>query len=131
MSQLNRIVWNEKYEIGVQRIDFEHRIFADLINNLADKIAAGKDMLSLTRTLREVVKYADFHFISEENIMTEIGYPGIKEHTALHRQLQQTLNERAQVLAAGDETPADLLNFLVEWFLDHTVREDSRISLYC
>ena len=131
MTEIKRISWDTRFEIGVQRIDFEHRIFADLINLLANKIETGKDMLSLSRTLREIIRYADFHFVSEENIMEEAGYPGLKEHAALHRKLQHTLSERAMTLASGDESPEDLLNFLADWFLDHTVREDSRISLYC
>ena len=129
--EIKNIAWDSKFEIGVPRIDFEHQIFADLINILATKVSAQKDAVSLSRTLREIIRYADFHFVSEENIMEEAGYPGIKEHTAIHRQLQQTLNERAMKLAAGDETPAELLRFLVDWFTHHTIVEDARISLYC
>lgn len=126
-----RIAWDHCYEIGVERIDFEHRIFADLINILAEKIDSGKDTISISRTLREIIRYADFHFVSEENIMEEVGYPGIKEHITLHRALQHTLNDRAMSLAAGEDSPAELLNFLATWFIDHTIGEDSRISLYC
>lgn len=131
MSEALAITWDGKYEIGVPRIDFEHRIFADLINELGSKIRGGKDHLSITRTLRELMKYADFHFLSEENIMEDCGYPGLKEHQQLHRDLQRQLNERAVALASGDDTPADLLAFLIDWFLDHTGREDRRIALFC
>lgn len=130
MTELKRITWHQKYEIGVKRIDFEHQIFADLINGLADKIASGKDKLSLAKTLREIIKYADFHFTSEENIMEDCGYPGFKEHVEIHRALQRTLNDKVMAMVGDNSSPADILNFLSDWFLDHTVREDSRISLY-
>lgn len=130
MPEPKRIAWSQEYEIGVKRIDFEHQVFAELINHLADKIAAGIDQLALARTLREITKYADFHFTSEENIMTDCGYPGLKEHVEIHRSLQRTLNSKVVAMVGDDLSPTDVLNFLVDWFLDHTVREDSRISLY-
>lgn len=131
MNQIRSINWDAKYEIGVKRIDFEHQIFADLVNQLGEKIVSGSDRLAISRTLREIIKYADFHFTSEENIMEECHYPGLKEHIACHRDLQNALNEKAMAMAAGQIAPETLLSFLVEWFLDHTVREDSRIALYC
>lgn len=131
MTEAKAIEWDPSYEIGIARVDFEHRIFADLINDLAHRIKARKDRLSITRTLREVMKYADFHFLSEENLMEECSYPGFREHKELHRDLQRTLNEKAIALAAGRDNPDDLLNFLVDWFIQHTVHEDRRIAIYC
>lgn len=130
MTHIRRIDWSDKLVIGVKRIDFEHQIFAELINILADKIDAGEDKLSQARTLREIIKYADFHFTSEENIMEECGYPGIKEHISLHQSLQRGLNDRVMAMV-GDETSAEeILKFLTAWFIDHTQLEDTRIALY-
>jgi hemerythrin-like metal-binding protein len=131
MTAAKAIDWDARYEIGIARIDFEHRIFADLINDLAQRITEQKDRLAITRTLREVMKYADFHFLSEENLMEESGYPGFRTHKELHRELQRMLNDKAIALAAGHDSPAELLKFLVDWFLDHTAQEDRRIALYC
>lgn len=131
MNETRSIVWNSKYEIGVPRIDFEHRIFADLIASFAERIAHGKDRLALSRTLREIIKYADFHFTSEENLMEECQYPGLKEHISTHRVLQNALNDKAMSMAGGLIAPEELLSFLIDWFLDHTTREDTRIALYC
>lgn len=131
MTEAKAIEWDPSYEIGIARVDFEHRIFADLINDLARRVKERRDRLSITRTLREVMKYADFHFLSEENLMEECAYPGFREHKELHRELQRTLKEKAIALAAGQDNPDDLLNFLVVWFLQHTVHEDRRIAIYC
>ena len=131
MTEHRKIIWTEAFEIGVTRIDFEHQIFADLINTLADKIAAQKDALSISRTLQEIIKYADFHFTSEENIMEECGYPGLKEHIDIHRALQSALSDRVLAMVSGTDTASDVVNFLVDWFISHTMHEDARISLYC
>ena len=125
------IQWSKDYEVGHERIDFEHRIFADLINALAEKIEQGADHLSVSRTVRELIKYADFHFTSEENIMIEIGYPEVRDHARLHEQLQADLGHRVTLMATGRIAPAELLAFLIDWFVAHTRQEDTRISLYC
>jgi len=130
MTQIRRIDWSNEFEIGVKRIDFEHQIFAELINILADKIDAGEDKLSQARTLREIIKYADFHFTSEENIMEESNYPGIKEHIVLHRALQRGLSDRVMAMVGDETTAEEILCFLTAWFVDHTQHEDTRIALY-
>ena len=131
MTEPKTIIWNARFEIGVPRIDFEHQIFADLINTLALRVTSGKDALSISRTLREIIKYADFHFTSEENIMEECGYPGIKEHIRQHRALQSALSDRVMAMVSGEDSAADVLEFLADWFVKHTLHEDARISLYC
>jgi len=125
------IAWSNKFLIGIERIDFEHQIFANLINTLAEKIAADADRLSLMRTVREITKYAEFHFVSEENIMLECKYPGLKRHAEIHEELLHTLTVKVMSLCAGEITPADLVEFLVNWFVAHTTHEDLRISTYC
>lgn len=126
-----RVEWSSKLEVGVQRIDYEHRIFADLINELSNKVDRGEQAISLSRTIREIMKYADFHFLSEENVMEEYSYPGMKEHVALHRELHAQLLSTVLEHAEGAAPAEKLVNFLAEWFVAHTGIEDARLALYC
>lgn len=127
---MKKLIWDKDLEIGVERIDFEHRIFADLINILAGKIEKNDGAISTARTVRELIKYADFHFTSEENIMEELGYPGRKEHIEQHRQLQDTLRAGILSMSDGKIDAREFLDFLATWFVDHTTREDAKISAY-
>lgn len=125
-----RIEWTEKLLIGVPRIDFEHQIFADLINSLAERVEQGADRLAIVRTLREVLKYAEFHFVSEENLMVEANYPRLREHAAIHQRLLQTLTAKSMALAAQEIDERAVLDFLVNWFVEHTAREDPLFAAY-
>jgi hemerythrin len=61
------IVWQTWFELGNHRIDSEHRVFLDLIMGLNHDHQAGIAADKLARSLREIHKYAEFHFCSPWN----------------------------------------------------------------
>ena len=117
-----QLKWEKRFEIGHERIDFEHMIFFDLIMTLEQCIQSDGDPERAKRTINEIVKYARFHFISEENIMEDVGYPGLADHRELHVELIDKLHNQ---LAVGDLQT--LLTFLHEWFIKHTLEEEQEI----
>jgi hemerythrin len=129
---MGKIEWDAKFETGHQRIDFEHRIFLDLIRMFAEE--ADRDMSSdprrLNRQLMEITKYAEFHFVSEENIMVDVGYPDVETHRELHSVLLAELRDMAFRLRAGRARARDLVDFLYQWFALHTSNKDKLIAEY-
>jgi hemerythrin len=67
------------------------------------------------------VRYAQFHFLSEENLMMRHRYPGLEEHQKLHHELLGSLS--THMLRDNDEAT---ITFLVNWFKAHTVQEDRK-----
>lgn len=120
--------WDPKYEIGNELIDKEHRSFIELIRNVAYSIEgdAGSDYIA--RLLVEVEKYAEFHFVSEENVMISCGYPELERHRQSHRSLIQRLRDHIERYVRGEIEAVTALEFLMDWFGTHTVREDQRIA---
>lgn len=121
------IQWSTQFELGHERIDAEHRIFLRLVNEFGDRVERGLPLEMLVRTLREIRKYAEFHFVSEENIMEELGYPRLVEHRALHGALLDALAGWIGALSAGNLDPAEVRKSLVEWFAAHTSQEDQKL----
>lgn len=122
--------WDNKYEIGHERIDFEHKIFLGLIQDIADEVSTHRDLARIQRLQREVVKYAEFHFLSEENIMEEVGYPELEFHRKLHLDLMSSIANFAHDLAVGKASYEDFVSFLFEWFALHTSNEDKKIAAF-
>jgi hemerythrin len=81
------IPWNKSYEIGHELIDSQHKIFLMLLNKLSVTIANGVTKEHMFRVLNELKKYAEFHFLSEENVMHECYYPGIDHHKRIHTEI--------------------------------------------
>lgn len=124
------ISWDDHYAIGVPRIDFEHRIFLDLINNFNETRLNGEDIELLSNILQEISLYAKFHFKSEENMMQRIGYPGLAEHQQHHRQLIDQLGIKMVGIQTKTFTPKEAEEFLVGWFVNHVTHEDTKITAF-
>jgi len=122
--------WKEEYNIGISRIDHQHKYFFELIIWLTDSLLTS-DNLDLNRKyVEEVMGYAKFHFLSEQNIMQYCDYPELEVHKKLHAKLINQLNVKAANFDFGEENIADFTNFLREWFFEHTIKEDLKIRIY-
>jgi hemerythrin len=108
--------WKDEYETGVEEIDLQHRYFMALINRMYSEFKAAIHDEYRDRLFDELGRYAAFHFLSEENLMIKFGYPDLDRHHAMHRHLIDELSWRAQSKAYDA-----LFEFLVAWFVDHTV----------
>lgn len=121
--------WDEKFEVGHERIDFEHRIFLGLIRELSHQVDQRAAEGRIRRTLSEIYKYADFHFLSEENIMADVHYPHLPEHREHHRRLLAELQDVIVQCGSGFGM-GEAVGFLFQWFALHTSQEDKRIAEY-
>jgi hemerythrin len=78
----------------------------------------------------EVLKYAEFHFLSEENLMEDVRYPHIAEHRQEHQQLLTRLSELIHLSLHGEHNLRDIASFLFSWFSTHTTQVDQRLTAY-
>lgn len=127
---MEKISWDDKFAIGNERIDFEHRIFVDLIRIIQDSYEAGDPPERIKRLIDELEKYSRFHFLSEENIMIDIGYPAYESHKMLHLDLLQELNYQKNIREITKSSIEQFLEFLFYWFVNHTINEDRKIIDY-
>lgn len=123
--QVYTLEWKPEYETGVEEIDLQHRYFMTLINRLSAELDSCDDANYRRRLLDELAKYAVFHFASEENLMLKFGYDGFERQRLLHLELIDQLSWRMQSTAYDG-----LFEFLVSWFVHHTVEEDHDIGVF-
>ena len=116
--------WDSRYALGHERIDAEHQIFLNLIVQFHDLSQQGASADKLLRTMREITKYAEFHFVSEENVMLDCSYP---HHADLHQRLLAKVQDELFRLKSGQAQPAEVFDLLFEWFAFHTTREDRKL----
>lgn len=128
--QQSGIVWDDHYLIGSERIDSEHRIFFDLIASYQEGRLGGMTRERLALVLDEIVLYAKFHFKSEENMMLDIGYPGLETHRGQHMQLLESLSNKLLGTNLGLYGEHDIEYFLRDWFVDHVTHEDTKVTAF-
>ena len=126
----NTIEWRQNYNLDIDIIDFQHHYFADLINRLSEQLKHTDDRQFQAALISELNAYARFHFISEENLMNQAGYPDLQQHKKLHHDLmdQLSIKESRLELHHGTEEADSIIEFLRDWFLQHTVIEDRKFA---
>ncbi len=122
------IHWEKKYETGQPLIDAEHRLLVMLFRKLDVAIKTKESETSINRIVTEVAKFVEFHFVSEENLMYETGYPGIEGHKELHKKLLKELNDTIRKLNRRQEFPDDILYFLSDWLYNHIAHHDQLLA---
>lgn len=125
-----RALWKTVYETGHPRIDFEHKIFLDLILQIERDLSENQPFERIRRHLLELYKYTEFHFFSEESIMIDISYPDLATHRRTHELLLEDLTSYIQSLSVASLRERDLVGFLIEWFAFHTAGDDIRLARY-
>lgn len=120
--------WQEKYNVDLEAIDVEHKNLLACVNKLITAQNMGKP--ALLKLADEVVLYAEFHFLSEENLMFMLHYPDLSEHSELHRQLIRQLKNKRKQLEEDVDNLQDFVSFLVHWFVEHTQTIDRKLTHY-
>ncbi len=123
--------WKSIYETGIKKVDSEHQMLVELINKLEKAMSNGDSNKVIGNVLKDLVDYVKIHFKSEEEVMKKIGFPDLKRHQNLHKDL---VNDVARILIDFKNgktwTAEELSGFLHMWLLDHILEEDRKIGVF-
>lgn len=121
------IEWSEKFLTGVKEADEQHRKLVELINELYEAMKQGKGREVLDKILDELVKYADYHFSTEETLMSKYGFPELAAHKKEHENFKVKIKEFLEKKAKGEVTLSiEVMNFLKEWLVKHIMGTDKK-----
>lgn len=123
------VVWEARFETGIDAIDTQHRKLFALAQRAFDAHAAG-DVSATRLHVIELYSYTRRHFDDEEAAMVAAGYPKLEAHLALH----EALVARLDTVAVAD-APADVLQWSVralifDWLMDHISVADRAFAEY-
>ncbi|MGB9667589.1 MAG: bacteriohemerythrin [Thermosulfidibacteraceae bacterium] len=119
--------WNEKFITGVREADEQHKRLVDLINELYDAMSQGKGSEVIDKILDELAKYADYHFKTEEGLMSKYGYPELEQHKREHEAFTKKVQEFIESRKGGSLTlTMKVMNFLKEWLTNHILGTDKK-----
>ena len=113
------IRWSDELLIGNMLIDTQHRMLIMLCRKLDIAIKTQQTEQTVQRIMLEIKKFAEFHFVSEQNLMHEIGYPDVAAHSKIHLDLLVELQHELSKIRHHTEFPEDLLYTLNEWLTSH------------
>lgn len=121
------IEWSEKFLTGVKEADEQHKKLVEVVNELYEAMKQGKGKEVLDKILDELVKYADYHFSTEETLMSKYGFPELAAHKKEHENFKVKIKEFLEKKAKGEVTLSiEVMNFLKEWLVKHIMGTDKK-----
>ena len=111
-----RVQWSPRYEVGIEVIDGQHRHLLELINRLQQALDSNNDLDLLVESLRELVRYTEHHFATEERLMDEVG-ASAERHRGEHQRLLESLMRFTVKLDTASVSESS--HFLQDWLFRH------------
>ena len=125
--------WKKEYELGIERIDKQHREFFKRVNRLALALYDNKGRDELKQLISYLKSHIEEHFSYEEALLSRTEYPKFNEHVKKHQELvNYFLNLEHEIKSRGAD------NYLAirverdirEWWEDHELNYDSAYVPY-
>jgi hemerythrin len=131
MMDMEKIVWNDSFNIQVDELDRQHRRLVELMNRLIDLQLDHKADDAVADILGALTNYFGYHFEMEEGLMLDHGYPEIESHREEHQTfVLQAAYFIATYRESGKSLKRDILTFLKEWLSDHILKTDASFGRF-
>jgi len=121
--------WDEKFSVGIQSIDNQHKEIFKYLNLLLEALKQGKGSVATIQIVQELERYALVHFQKEEFFFIRFNYSGSANHITEHQLFIQKVNNLKSELKTGNVGLAfNLLTFLKDWIEHHILVVDKQYS---
>jgi hemerythrin len=124
------IGWKEELEIGNEMIDTQHRmlVLVLVLRKLDIAIKSSLEHKIIMGILLEIRRFTEFHFLSEENLMSELRYPDLLDHEKIHSNLLSQFNVFIAKINRKEEFAENILPVIHA--ASHVANEDLKIARY-
>jgi len=121
--------WEDKYSVGIQSIDNQHKEIFMLLNKLLEAMKMGHANDVTIQIIQELERYAVIHFQKEEYFFQRFNYQGSAEHITEHQNFIKKLAVLKSEINSGKLIlTIELLNFLKDWIDHHILVVDKKYS---
>lgn len=129
---MEQILWSDRYKLGVDFIDKEHKLLFTTMDKL---LKLSEDEGKTEWVCREGVKYLKNHsvehFEHEEAYMKSIHYGDFEMHKRLHDNFRENtlpaLEHEMEEMNYSTESIRHFLGVCIGWVVAHTLTEDLEI----
>jgi hemerythrin-like metal-binding protein len=129
MSMSGYFHWDAStYGIKVPEMDREHEVLIGHMNTVHHLHQSHAGRAAIGPALNELVTYTRRHFADEEAYMSRIGFPGLRIHAGIHRQLLERVDVFAAEFARTGALSEDFFVFLKMWLKAHICGIDSKYA---
>lgn len=132
--KVEAFVWGDKLATGIAEVDGQHQRLVELINEVGSMCTAGAGSAQIKPVLEELVRYAVYHFDTEEQMMRQYAVSAAHQdiHLKAHEAFRQQVTLAVGIIQTSPENSlsllAQLLDYLARWLLQHIMGVDLRMA---
>ncbi len=121
--------WDEKYSVGVQSIDNQHKEIFGHLKKLLEAMKKGQADTVTYQIILGLEQYACIHFQKEEFFFHRFNFSGAAEHIKEHQLFIEKVALIKEEIKSGKMVPTfTLLTFLKDWIEHHILVVDKQYS---
>ena len=121
---MSKLDWKDKYCIGNESIDAEHKRLVDIANEILNINNPLMETPRIALLVKELYGYMQEHFEHEEAYMESISFGEIEEHKAMHDSIVTEMNDMLKMSKDYIQLDNLLVILMKEWVLRHIAEED-------
>ena len=129
---MEKIMWDDRYKMGVEAVDRAHAKLFRIVNKLFD---LSQDVSANQAAYKEGIKYLEAysmtHFSEEEAYMRSIRYGGYAEHKRLHDNFRNktliSLKKDLELSGYSSSAVERFVGIMGNWLTEHIMLEDQAI----
>lgn len=125
------MMWKESYNIGIAKVDQQHRQLFDMIEGLFEIINTNSPNIvnECNKAIDFLKDYVVKHFRDEEEYLESVQYEEIEKHKKIHRDFIRTVLDYEKKMHESNYDLATVKQFsgmLATWLIYHVVGEDRK-----
>ena len=129
MRDKPRNLWNSSVALQIPTVDAQHKVLFDLAYEVDCAIYEGKEQAVADRVVERLKEFCQHHFLTEERLMQEHGYPELHRHTLQHDDFISAILELDMQQKSGAKVILQRIAALMrEWMANHIAVEDRKFA---
>jgi hemerythrin len=125
--------WTQDMAVGVAEIDSQHKALFAHLNRLVQAMSQGQAKQEISQTLDFLARYAQSHFATEEQHMTQYDYPSLEAHRLQHRTFVREFGTWVKEFEAKGASVALVLDVhqrVSDWLVNHITETDQLLGRF-
>lgn len=112
--------WDDKYLVGIQEIDNQHKVIFDILNQAYDAFMKNEHEQKLDEIINRLFEYTDYHFSTEEKYFKQNPDETITEHRNQHNLFIDKIQSfKEQYKKDRKGVYYLIIKFIKDWFVNH------------
>lgn len=116
-------IWSDDYNIGIQKIDRQHRKIFRIYNSIIDNYYCKANCKLL---VKDLIDYGFYHLETEERFLKVLGVEDSALHIKEHHSFMLKMTEFKKREENGGLLDEDLV-YLLKWLKQHVLVKDKNI----